>query len=103
VHDVYLEYAADLGLPGLVIFLLLLRVIVIGVGDARRASEDDPDGFELHCLAEGLGVSLLGFIAAAFFYPDAYQFYFYYIAGLAVAARNIALARMTRAPAQAES
>lgn len=102
VHNVYLEYAADLGLPGLVMFLLLLRTVVRGVGEARRVPATDSDGFELHYLAEGLGVSLLGFIAAAFFYPDAYQFYFYYIAGLAVAARSIAVARIAQVPAQAE-
>ena len=103
VHNVYLEYAADLGLPGLVMFLLLLRTVVRGVSEARRVPATDSDGFELHYLAEGLGVSLLGFIAAAFFYPDAYQFYFYYIAGLAVAARSIAVARIAHVPVQAES
>ena len=102
VHNVYLEYAADLGLPGLVMFLLLLRTVVRGVGDVRQVPVDDSQTFELHRLAEGLGVSLLGFIVAAFFYPDAYQFYFYYIAGLAIAARNIAAARIVQAPAQAE-
>jgi len=102
VHNVYLEYASDLGLPGLILFLLLLRIVVKGVGVACRAPSTDADGFALHHLAEGLGVSLLGFIVAAFFYPDAYQFYFYYIAGLAVAARSIAVARMARVPAQTE-
>lgn len=102
VHNVYLEYASDLGLPGLIMFLLLLRAVVKGVNEVRRTPVTEPERFELHCLAEGLGVSLLGFIAAAFFYPDAYQFYFYYVAGLAVAARSIAAARMTRAEAQPE-
>ena len=102
VHNVYLEYAADLGLPGLILFLLLLRTVVKGVGEARRPPPTGPDAFELRYLAEGLGVSLLGFIVAAFFYPDAYQFYFYYIAGLAVAARNINATRMMQALTQTE-
>ncbi len=90
VHDVYLEYAVDLGLPGLLLFLLLLRRVVRGVTRARDATARDPAQAELHALAEGLGISLTGFMVAAFFYPDAYQFYFYYIAGLAVAAATIA-------------
>ena len=98
VHNVYLEYASDLGLPGLIMFLLLLRTVVKGVGEVRRSSAADPDAMEFHHLAEGLGVSLLGFMVAAFFYPDAYQFYFYYIAGLAVAARSIASDQMSPAP-----
>ena len=92
VHDVYLEYAVDLGLPGLLLFLFLLRRIVRGVNRARAAGPAVPGREELRALAEGLGVSLVGFMVAAFFYPDAYQFYFYYIAGLAVAAASIATA-----------
>jgi len=34
-------------------------------------------------------VSLIAFAVSAFFYPVAYRFDFYYIAGLAVAAKNI--------------
>lgn len=98
VHNVYLEYASDLGLPGLIMFLLLLRTVIKGVGEARRATATDPEVMEFHHLTEGLGVSLLGFMVAAFFYPDAYQFYFYYVAGLAVAARSIAAGQTPRAP-----
>jgi hypothetical protein len=35
-------------------------------------------------------VSLVAFAVAALFHPSAYHFYFYYVAGLAVAARAIA-------------
>ncbi|HEY1771789.1 MAG TPA: O-antigen ligase family protein [Gammaproteobacteria bacterium] len=86
VHNVYLEYSVDLGLPGLVLFLLLLRAIVRGLRKSLRRAAEIPSLAELHFLLEGLGVSLLGFMLSAFFYPDAYQFYFYYIAGLSIAA-----------------
>jgi O-antigen ligase len=95
VHDVYLEYAVDLGVPGVVLFLLLLRAIMRDLGRARRQAATEPDGFELHALLEGVSVSLAGFMLAALFYPDAYQFYFYYMAGLAVA--GIAITARRRA------
>lgn len=98
VHDVYLEYAVDLGLPGLILFLLLLRKIMRNLKQARRAAAGDPGGEELGCLLEGLSVSLVGFMLAALFYPDAYQFYFYYMAGLAIAGVAIALRPVTEQP-----
>ena len=42
---------------------------------------------DLFLLAEGIQVSLFAFAIAALFHPVAYHFYFYYIAGLALAAR----------------
>jgi O-antigen ligase len=82
VHNVYLEYAADLGLPGLALFLLLMLSCLKRVRSVRRRAA----GRELATLSEGIEVALLGFAAAAFFYPVGYHFYFYYLAGLAVAA-----------------
>lgn len=85
VHNVYLEYAVDLGLPGLALFVLLLR----GCWRAARAARNAPDP-ALGPLAEGIEISLVGFAVAACFHPAAYQFYFYFLAGLAVAARTVA-------------
>lgn len=90
VHDVYLQYAVELGLPGLLLFLLLLRECHRCVAQAERLARADQT---LGLLAEGLGVSLIAFTIAAVFYPDAYEFYFYYIAGLALAAHSIAMQR----------
>jgi len=42
---------------------------------------------DLFLLAEGIQVSLAVFAVAALFHPVAYHFYFYYMAGLALAAR----------------
>jgi len=85
VHNTYLEYGVDLGVPGLLLFLYLLVSCWRSARAARRGAEP-----ELASLAEGIEISLLGFAVAAIFHPAAYQFYFYYIAGLAVAARTVA-------------
>jgi hypothetical protein len=90
VHNAYLEYAIDLGLPGLVLFVLLLVASVRSAGHAARIGATSPGGRELGVLANGIRTSLLAFALAAFFSPVAYHFPFYYFAGLAVAARGIA-------------
>ena len=81
VHNTYLEYAVDLGLPGLTLFSLLLFRSWRNARATRRSG-----GAELGALAEGIEISLVGFAVAAFFHPAAYEFYFFYIAGLAAAA-----------------
>ncbi|MDN5837080.1 MAG: O-antigen ligase family protein, partial [Nitrosospira sp.] len=92
VHDVYLRYSMELGLPGLALFLLLFYSVLKGCNRARRfsAARKTPQQRNLFFLSEGLLVSLITFGVAAVFYPAAYQFYFFYFAGLAAAAKTIA-------------
>ncbi|MBI4638177.1 MAG: O-antigen ligase family protein [Candidatus Rokubacteria bacterium] len=94
VHNVYLELAVELGLPGLSLFLLLLLGAIRRVGLVRRRAAGDPGARDLFHLAEGLQVSLVAFAVAALFHPVAYHFYFYELAGLAVAMQAV-----SRAPA----
>jgi hypothetical protein len=89
IHNVYLQYAIDLGLPGLVLFVLLLRGALKCAGEAQRRAQTDPARGELFHLAEGIRISLIAFAVAALFHPVAYHFYFYYFAGLALAVRSI--------------
>lgn len=86
VHDVYLEYAVDLGLPGLVLFLLLLRGVLRRVRVAQQRFALRPDGGQCFYLAEGIRVSLIAFCIGGLFHPVAYQAFFYFFAGLAMAA-----------------
>jgi len=86
VHNVYLEHAIDLGLIGLGIFLVLLWSCLRVVADIKRTASS-PD---LVFFAQGLQVSLMAYATAAMFHPVSYQYYFYYIAGLAIGARTIA-------------
>lgn len=96
VHNSYLNYGVDLGLPGLTLFLLLLVSVIatarrVERGDTRRGADR-----ELVMLAAGLRIALLAFAVAALVYPVAYHFYFYVLAGLAVAAGRIGGPTTTR-------
>jgi hypothetical protein len=103
VHSVYLEYAIDLGLPGLILYLLLFVGSVRSASRAARLAWDRPGARDLSILANGIRTSLLAFATAAFFSPVAYHFHFYYFAGLALAARVIAEGRASAtSPEQAE-
>jgi len=93
VHNVYLEHALDLGLIGLGIFLVLLWSSLRAVAHVQHTSSS-PD---LVLLAQGLQISLIAYATAALFHPVSYQYYFYYIAGLAIGARTIAGAARGRA------
>ncbi len=90
VHNVYLEHAADLGLPGLLLFLLLFAGCMASVGLVQQRLQATGAAPDLFHLAEGIQLSLAGFAVAAFFHPVAYNFYFYYLGGLALAVRNLA-------------
>ena len=86
----YLQYAVDLGTPGLILFLALVTSCIRSAREAERRCEAVPESAELLHLAAGIRISLTGFVVAALFHPAGYQFYFYYIAGLAIAIRAIA-------------
>jgi probable O-glycosylation ligase (exosortase A-associated) len=89
VHNAYLQYGVDLGLPGLLLFIWLhLTCYRTSRTVAKRASAD-PALRRLEPLAAGVTISLVVFSVAAMFHPIAYQFYFFSIAGLAVALRNV--------------
>jgi O-antigen ligase len=89
VHNAYLEYAVELGLPGLALFLLLLKACLGKTRDVARDAARVPGLLDLVHLAGALRASLLAFAVAAVFHPVAYHFYFYLVAGLAVAAGAI--------------
>lgn len=97
VHNTYLEYAVDLGLPGLVMFLLLLIGSVKCAALVQRRTARVPVFHELFHLAEGLQISLVAFALAANFTPGGYNFTFYVFAGLAIALKNVYLSEARRA------
>ena len=91
VHNVFLEYATELGIPGLVLFLMLLVASLKSAGSVQRLAAGVPGLEEVFYLAQGVRASLVAFVVSAFFYPVGYHFYFYYFAGLAIALRAVFL------------
>ncbi|HJQ98991.1 MAG TPA: O-antigen ligase family protein [Candidatus Polarisedimenticolaceae bacterium] len=90
VHNVYLELAVELGLPGAILFVFLLRAAIKSARQARELSRRPGGDPETAALSDGIVISLWGFVIASIFHPVSYHLYFYYLAALAVAAYGIA-------------
>lgn len=106
IHNVYLEYGVELGIPGLALFLMLLVTCFRRARDVERGARDIPALEELFHLAGGIRVSLIAFALAALFHPVGYEFYFYYVGGLAVGAHNVykgLVGRLARATTEART
>jgi O-antigen ligase len=96
VHNVYLQYGVDLGLPGLLLFIALHVMCYRAARDAERRGRRDPALADLVPLAVAVKVSLVAFAVEAMFHPIAYNFYFFSVGGLAVALRAAAQAGASR-------
>jgi probable O-glycosylation ligase (exosortase A-associated) len=88
VHNVYLQYAVDLGLPGAALFIWLLIACFRSATRVRLRVAREPRLRDLVVLAAGVQIALAAFAIESFFHPVAYQFYFFCIGGLAVALKN---------------
>jgi probable O-glycosylation ligase (exosortase A-associated) len=93
VHNVYLQYGVDLGLPGMLLFIALLVMCYRAAREAEQRGRRDPALAGLVPLAAAIKVSLIAFAVEAMFHPIAYNFYFFSVGGLAVAVRGAANAR----------
>jgi len=89
IHNAYLQYAVELGLPGLALFLLLFATSLRGVSGIPDRAKSLRETRSLRHLADAIRLGLIAFGVAAFFHPIAYHFYFYYLAGLSAAFRTI--------------
>lgn len=88
VHNAYLQAAVDLGLPGAALLIALLFCSFQNAWRVRRQAARAGHA-DLAVLAQAVSISLWAFTIAAFFHPIAYQFYFFCLAGLAVALVNV--------------
>ena len=72
-HNAFLQVGLELGVPGLVVFLLILRTIWRNCSHSLRTFARDPDLRSLALLATCTRISLVTYMAAAFFLSQAYS------------------------------
>jgi O-antigen ligase len=84
-HNLFLGIGADLGVPAMVAYALMLWALFRMLRRSRREAAASPLGGEAGALVVGVETALIAFIVGGQFADVAYQFYSYYIAGLALA------------------
>jgi O-antigen ligase/polysaccharide polymerase Wzy-like membrane protein len=89
VHNVYLQYACDLGVLGFGLFVLLLWRCIKAARDVWQAREGRGERQELYYMARAIELSIWAFAIDAFFNPSGYNFYLFYVGGLAFAVQCI--------------
>jgi O-antigen ligase len=77
------QVGAELGLPGLVIFICIIASAVRVLGRARRVGAGAQDARQTQ-LSQALTAALIGFVVGAFFLSLAYSEMFYALIALVV-------------------
>jgi O-antigen ligase/polysaccharide polymerase Wzy-like membrane protein len=88
VHNAFLEVAADLGIVGGVLFVMIVWKLFVSMG--RISRDRRPVNDELPRMAEAAQASLVAFAVGGFFLAQAYTFPVYYLMGIAVAIQELA-------------
>ena len=92
-HNTYLELGAELGVPVLVIFLLMVVAAFRGLKHAVLAGGLDRAAAELAAWAEGLRSGLVGFMVAGTFISAQYEKWFWLAVFLTIVVGRIAVTR----------
>lgn len=94
-HNSYVQVAAELGLPGIIIFCVFLARVFRALGPVPVAVGPPSLAAELQKrrarLAQSLTASLIGFAVGSFFLTLAYADMLYALAGIAVALRQVSV------------
>ena len=89
-HNTFTELSSEAGIPALALFLALLFTLLRKMKALIVKLSADPANEELCLLVKAAFVSTLSFAFAGFFAHLAYEYLFYYVAGIAVALGTIA-------------
>jgi O-antigen ligase len=90
-HNTFTELSSEAGIPALALFLALLFTLLRKMKVLIVKLSADPANEELCLLVKAALVSTLSFAFSGFFAHLAYEYLFYYVAGIAVALGTIAV------------
>lgn len=100
-HNTYLEYAAELGIPALCVFLLLLGATFRSLGRIRRTARRTQE-LVIYNFAGAMQAGLVGFAVSSFFLSAEYQKVFWFLVFMTVPMQELARRASARA-AQAQA
>ncbi len=88
-HNSYLEVAAELGLAGLVAYLVIIFAPFGSLKRIERETASREDSRELYYMSIGMQAALVAYIVCSFFASIEYLWYLYYLVAYAVAIRGL--------------
>jgi O-antigen ligase len=94
-HNSYLEYAAELGIPALLLFLWLLWATFRAFGKIRKITERSEDRF-LYPMAAGLQCGVIACAVGDFFLSAEYLKLFWIVVFLSIPLERLARERAIR-------
>jgi O-antigen ligase len=83
-HNAYTQVSAELGLPALVLYVLLMWAALKRLRQIERETLSAERRSPFYYLAIGLQASLIGYMVSSFFASVAFLYYLYYPVGYAV-------------------
>lgn len=83
-HNAYTQVSAELGLPALVLYVLLMWTALKRLRQIERETLSEQRHSSFYYLAIGLQASLIGYMVSSFFASVAFLYYLYYPVGYAV-------------------
>ena len=91
-HNSYIEIAAELGMPGLIAYLMFIFAPMKSLKRIAKKTEDyrRPADREIYLLSIGIQATIIGYIVCSFFASYQYFWYLYYPVAYAIAIRRLA-------------
>ncbi len=84
IHNAYLQVGVELGIVGFLLYILLVWKTYQGLTTIEQSPDQD-----IADLAFAIRLSILAYAVGAFFSPVAYNLYFFYPGGMAVALKGL--------------
>ncbi len=91
-HNVYTQLSAECGLPALILFLMIYWQSFKNLREAKRRAGRTS---ELGMMADASQAGLIAFAITAVFYPDAYEYFLYFLFAYTTVMRQVAVAEVS--------
>lgn len=95
-HNSFVQIGAELGIPGLLLFIVLIVSLFAALRRVTRAARTDPASTDLARLAQSLMAALVGFVVGGFFLSLAYSDMVYTLAAFSLALTKVARMQAAR-------